>query len=528
MTGWAEAPMDRTQILLFSPTLDSMVGSDHPVRIFDEILGEMDWSSWENFYIGFGQPAIHPRVMASVLLYGLSQGIRSSRRLEWACCNALDFMWLSEGRRIDHSTFCKFRTYHEGALKDLFRQVGRVAMGMGMIRLNQVSLDGTKVKANSSRHKTLTAATLKERLAELDKQIEEMLAQAKAADRKDSDLFGDSYSPEHLPRELADIKARQRRLKEALAKARLKPLPKDPDKAPRVPVADPQAPISPNKEGGFAPNYLPVAAVDAQSGMVVAAEVLEDNDERQAVLPAVDQIHQDLGELPKEMISDSGFNSGGNLEGLEQRGVVAYIPSATRQDRADNPARREAVQEPLSEDQWDKLPIDSSTKRLCRTAFVYDSTNNCYWCPMGKQLTYVGDCRKPHRNEIVDYQRFRCGGCGRCPLKKRCLSKKSSMRTIDRDRHEPLREAMDARLRSEEGRQRRGIRSHLSEATFGTIKQTLGLRQFLLRGLRKVRMEWTWAVLAVNLRKLAGQWRSIRAKVREIGYTSARPELLLA
>ena len=158
MTRWATATMDRTQILLFNPTLDSMVSADHPVRLFDEILSAMDWDSWENYYIGFGQPAIHPQVMASVLLYGLSQGMRSSRRLEWACGNALDFMWLAGGRRIDHSTFCNFRTDFEGPLKDLFRQVGRVAMGMGMIRLNQVALDGTKIKAQSSRHKAAPAA----------------------------------------------------------------------------------------------------------------------------------------------------------------------------------------------------------------------------------------------------------------------------------------------------------------------------------------------------------------------------------
>jgi len=163
--------------------------------------------------------------------------------LEWACSNALDFIWLCDGRRIDHSTFCKFRTYHEGALKDLFRQVGRVAMEMGMIRLNQVSLDGTKVKASSSRHKTLTAGSLKERLAELDRQVQEMLAQAKAADRKDGDLFGDSHSPEHLPRELADIKARQRRLKEALTKTRLKPVPRIPTRRPgfRWPIRRPRS-----------------------------------------------------------------------------------------------------------------------------------------------------------------------------------------------------------------------------------------------------------------------------------------------
>ena len=129
---------------------------------------------------------------------------------------------------------------------------------------------------------------------------------------------------------------------------------------------------------------------------------------------------------------------------------------------------------------------------------------------MGKKLPYIGDCRKPRRKEVIDYRRYRCGACADCPLRSRCLTKDAAARIIDRDRHEPLREAMDVRLRSQEARQRRGARSHLAEGAFGIIKQALGVRQFLLRGLRKVRVEWTWTALTFNLRKLArkvAQWR---------------------
>lgn len=127
MARWATAPMDRTQTVMFSPTLDQMVPEDHPVRLFDEVLRRMNWSSWEATYVLVqGQPPIHPRVVGSVLLYGMSQGIRSSRRLEWACSYAIDYMWLAEARTIDHSTFCKFRTDFGRELKDLFRQIGRL------------------------------------------------------------------------------------------------------------------------------------------------------------------------------------------------------------------------------------------------------------------------------------------------------------------------------------------------------------------------------------------------------------------
>src|ERR1035437_4650790 len=110
MAFWAQAPADREQLVLFANKLDDAIGEDHPVRLLDEMLAAMDWAAWERHYSGVaGQPAIHPRVMAAAILYGLTVGVRTSRKLEAACLNRLDFLWLVEGRTIDHSTFAKFR-----------------------------------------------------------------------------------------------------------------------------------------------------------------------------------------------------------------------------------------------------------------------------------------------------------------------------------------------------------------------------------------------------------------------------------
>jgi transposase len=150
MSYWATPPMDRNQILLFAPTLNATIDEDHPVRLFDDILARMDWSPWEARYHGKrGQPPIHPKIVAGVILYGMSLGLRSSRVLERACTNALDFIWLVSGRSIDHSTLCEFRTRFSAELKDLFKQIGRLAMSMGLIRLNRVGLDGTRVVMRS-------------------------------------------------------------------------------------------------------------------------------------------------------------------------------------------------------------------------------------------------------------------------------------------------------------------------------------------------------------------------------------------
>lgn len=166
-----------------------------------------------------GQPPVPPRVLASAILYGLSLGLRSSRQLERACLSSIDFLWLVEKRDIDHSTFCKFRTQFSTEFKGLFRQVGRIAMDMDLMRLNQVSLDGTKVAANSSRHATAKAATLEQRLQGLEEQIERMMTEASAADGRDQPLGGEG-TPHRLPRSLADASRRRERLAQALAAGR--------------------------------------------------------------------------------------------------------------------------------------------------------------------------------------------------------------------------------------------------------------------------------------------------------------------
>jgi len=208
-------------MVMFEPTLDETLAPDHPVRLVDQVLAAQDWSAWEARYKpGPGRPAIHPRVMASILLYGLSKGVRSSRKLEEACGTRLDFIWLAEGRVPDHSTLCEFRTKHAPQLKALLVEVCRVAMYVGLAALNELVLDGTRVRANSSRHATATAEEIEARLAALRGEIDRWFAEAAATDDAETDLFGERATPYRLPRELADLERRAQRLEEALAAAK--------------------------------------------------------------------------------------------------------------------------------------------------------------------------------------------------------------------------------------------------------------------------------------------------------------------
>jgi transposase len=520
MGYWAEAPIPRDQILLISTTLGDRIPDDHPVRLFDEILASLDFSAWENHYCRVaGQPAIPPRIVAGAILYGLSHGIRSSRRLEWACGNAVDFMWMVEGRPIDHSTFCHFRTRFDRELKDLFKQMGRLAISMGLVRLNQVALDGTRVRANSSRHATATAQTLESRLAALDEQIAEMFAQATKADAQEGDLFGDSFSLNTLPRELSDLKRRQEALAKALNAAQKidaqRTKQADKKKRPaKVPVADAESSILPNKEGGYAPNHTPLAAVDGQCGWIVDAEVITDSSEPEAVLPTVERIEATFGEMPDQMLADSAFGTGSNLNGLEVLGVEPFMPAEGTQIHVDNPARRADLAQAVPEVDWPKLPRRPQTHKLDRSAFIYDSQNDSYFCPMGHKLEWEQHKTKARLSgEDSVYEVYRCKTCVGCPLASDCLSGLAQSRTVSRDQHEDSREAATARLKAEEGRKIYARRAWMAETPYAFIKTVMGLRQFLLRGLDKVRTEWRWACTAYNLHKLVKIVAALRARL---------------
>lgn len=272
---WAKAKIVREQAVLFAPTLDEVVADDHEVRLLDELLRGLDWSEWEAHFLGWrGQPPIHPRVLAGLWLSGMMRRIRTSRPLEYACGHNLDFIWLAEGLAPDHSTLAGFFSKFRPELKSLFKQVCKVAMTMGLIRLGEVAFDGTRLKASNSRYRTLTALTLAERLKLVEEQIEQMLTEVQSAEAAAAEaMAGELRAGEpatKLPAELADLKARQEKLKAALATAQTLDEKRsesgiDSAKNPaQVPMTDSDSRVMPNKEGGFAPNYTPTCLTDGQ------------------------------------------------------------------------------------------------------------------------------------------------------------------------------------------------------------------------------------------------------------------------
>jgi transposase len=519
---WAKAPIERNQIVLFSPTLEEAISQDHPVRLLDEILRQQDWSDWVTPCSDHrGRPPIHPRVLAAILLYGLMRRIRSSRMLEYMCGHNVDFLWLAEGHRPDHSTLSGFRKESGKALKGLFRQVGRLAMAMGLVRLVEVAFDGTRVKANASRYHTWTAAKAEAALKELDALFDRMMNEADQADAQVQEGLFDGEAARHLPAELATVEQRRQKLEEILKTLRSqdevrRKEGKDPEKNPaQLPKADTDSKIMPNKEGGYAANYTPTVAVDVSSDWIVDCEVIADPNETTQTLPAVDRTEENFGKKPEAFLADTLHGTGENLSGMEQRKVTFFTPMQSSQPQEGNPARREDPSRPVAEADWPRLPRNAQ-KQLDKSCFFYDERADRYYCPQGRTLPYAGVQKDTRNGHAITARVYRCPSCENCPLATACRSPKARRgRMIYRDEHEPLREQMAVRMRSPEGKTTYAHRMHGAETPFAYIKAVMGVRQFLLRGLEKVRTEWRWVCTALNLQKLLKAVAALRAQATQ-------------
>jgi len=519
MDYWSKPMIDREQMPLFAPTLGAAVAEDHPVRMFDEILGGVDWGQWEAQYPHQrGRPPIHPQVMAAAILYGLNRGIRSSRKLEDACMNRVDFIWLVEGREIDRSTFADFRTRFGSQLKGLFRQVGRVAARIGLIRLVALATDGTRVKANNSRHRTATAATLERDLAELDAQLAEALSQMAANDHHDDDLFGQAGSDNRLPSDLATLGQRREALSAALSTAKAADQARQKAKGKKakpvqVPLTDQDAKVQPNKEGGFAPNYTPMATTDSAKGFIVDEEVINGAAEAATVIPMLDRVAGEFGQQPAQMFLDGAYGVGQNLAAFESCQIEAFTP-IEHIEVCHNPAVRSAPNQPVPADQWDALPLSAGTKKLDRTAFIYDEQADCYHCPMGERLTHEKTKNKTNACGTVAVRIYRCHECEGCALAPKCMSESNRQgRTVQRDAYEPQRQRMISRMNKDASKELYKQRMWIGETPFAHIKEAMGIRQFLLRGLTKVQTEWRWACTAFNMGKLVRELTRLRSEL---------------
>ncbi len=497
-SNWSQIQLDREASFEQGTTLDLFIEEDNLIRAYDLLLKEFDWSEWEDTYkFKKGQPPIKPFYIAGLLLYGISERIRSSRDLEKATRMRLDFMWFLEGQTIDHSTICKFRIKFESQLKDLSKQIKIIAqdlLGGG----KSYSTDGTRIRSNSSRHGARTAKSIEKKLAELDKNLATNLEKMAIQDTLESPQKATIEDLNNATNKINKQKKVLEKAKKVAMERDIVKQKKDGKKAKgvRVPVTDPDSSITKNKDGGYAPNYTPTTVIDNDTGIIMQSDIPVGSNEAITVPNAVIEIQDILGIKPKELLFDGGFKAGTNLEFLDKNGIQAVAPIFNTEN---NPAIRDDARIAVLESDYEQLPLYG--KSLDKSAFIYDKEDELYLCPMGEEMLLSKTATKKVNGKDVKIQYYTAQNCADCPLAKQCLVKAKN-RTITRDEYECYRDKLAEHMKNG-GNKTYKKRAPNSEGGFAHIKGNLYIRQFLLRSLNKVRIEWEWICSACNFRKIA-------------------------
>ncbi len=268
----------------------------------------------------------------------------------------------------------------------------------------------------------------------------------------------------------------------------------------------------PNKEGGYAPNYTPTATTDGHRGFIADCDVLAEVNESEGATESVDRIEETFGQKPERFLTDSGNNSGQIIEEMEKRGIEFYAPVESSQPQANNPALRADPTQPVLETERAKSPRNTQGK-LAKSCFVYDVQTDLYYCPQGHAMPLEKTKPAERGGKRVTLRVYRCRSCHGCDWASDCVSGQSKNgRTITRDPYEEARERTAARMATAAARELYRQRPRIAETTFGILKSILGFRQFLLRGLEKVKTEWLWACTAFNLGKLVREIARLRAE----------------
>jgi transposase len=344
-------PYEPDQMLLMPPALSDWVPENHPARFVSDLVDTLDLSAIEDAYTEErGYPPYHPCMMVKLLLYAYCAGTYSSRKIAEKLVDSVAFRFLAAGNQPDFRTISDFRKRHEVALSGLFDQVLRVCRESGLVKLGRVALDGTKIKANASKHKAMSYGRMVEKEAVLKKEIKEMFRQAEALDREEDKRYGPDRRGDELPEELARRETRLQKIREAKAaleaeareKARVEG--KDPqearppDKAQRN-FTDPESKIQ-KTSSGFIQGYNAQAAVDETFQVIVAQHVTPAAPDVQQLKPAVESIERTLKNRPQEMLADAGYWSEDNVRALEQKGIEPFIAAGRQKHRERAPSPR--------------------------------------------------------------------------------------------------------------------------------------------------------------------------------------------
>jgi transposase len=454
--------LDRSQTLLFPERLEDYLAAENPVRFLDAFVGSLNLHA-----LGFdkaqcaatGRPPYAPATLLKLYLYGYLHRVRSSRLLEAECHRNVEVLWLLGKLAPDFKTIADFRKDNLKPLKAVSRRFTLLCRKLDLFGGELLAIDGSKFRAVNARDQNFSAGKLQELIAHTDARLAEYFAKLDAADAAEPEAA--RLDKAALQQKIAALQEKRDWHAELLAQLD--------DEHKQISVTDPDTRRMPAAQGNIV-GYNAQLAVDAKHKLIAAEDVTNDVTDYRQLADIALEAKNNLDLKQTEVLADKGYYNAAEVSRCVEQGISPLIA---------------------------KADTSANTKQglYGKSQFHYDGQKDVYLCPANQQLTYRFSTFELGRG----LRYYRARGCKACALKKLCTRNQGN-RTITREDNEHLMEAMAGRMKQYP--EKFALRKQLAEHPFGTIKRWMGYTHFTLKGLAKVRTEWSLITLAYNLKRV--------------------------
>jgi len=476
--------VSRCQLTWQTLDVERLIELEHPARAIWELSGRLNL---EGFYAPIeavegsaGRTPWDPRLLVSLWIYAYSRGISSAREIARRCSYEPAFQWLCGLEEINHHTLSDFRVSHDVSLRELFVQVLGVLSSEGLVSLERVMHDGTRIKACAGADSFRRDQRLKEHLELARKQVKAM-----------GDPREEEPARKRAARERA-LRERQQRLEQALDEVQKVRQAKRQDKEQaRASQSDPQARIMKQSDGGYAPSYNVQLSTEASHRIIVGAGVTQSGSDYGQLIRAMAQVEANLGKKPAQVVVDGGFTTRENIMSMAEQGIDFVGSLAEVNQRIAGQKGKRGVTEEFYTDK-----------------FIYDARQDIFRCPAGEIMRHKG---RDFRLGVTFHQyRAPTERCRVCAFQSRCCpGNVHHGRSVIRTERAPAMQRFAEKMQTEKGKAIYRQRGAVAEFPNAWLKDKLGLKQFRLRGLIKVGLEILWAALTYNIQQwIRLSWRT--------------------
>lgn len=461
-----EMKPDYSQVFLLPPALEDWVGEDHPARFIRDFVDSLDLKR-----LGFrgrrspdGRPSYSDDLMLKVWIFGYFNDIRSSRKLEKACREVMGFLWLTGRMAPDHNTLWRFFRRYLEEIQNVFAETAALAAEAGLLSMSVHAVDGSKIRARCSDDGALHKRQLKKALTEEEKRIAEYIEDVTRAEEEEEGQY-------RLPEELRDAEARKKWIKERLERFRSEGISSE---QPQEPDARKM-----KSKGGYHFGYNVQAVVDVSSGLVVASDVTNEQNDMHQLGPMTRLVKQKLGSTAEETLADAGYATLRQIGEVFEEGtnVTVDLPS--------------------------KLMAEAENSEFHASRFIFDEENDVVVCPLGNQLVFQGTKKERHGNYRVRV--YRCRGSKECPRRSDCAKGNTARRVGISPYHKALEVQREKLKDPERKRTWRAQRSRV-ETLYGQTKVNRRFDRFTGWGIVSAKAQWSLICATENLRKLHKLW----------------------